>query len=43
MADAKALKVLQTPTFFVNGRPLKDYGFDQLRALVRDEVKRQYP
>ena len=43
MADAKALKVLQTPTFYVNGRVLKDYGFDQLRALVREEVKRQYP
>lgn len=42
MADAKALKVVQTPTFFVNGKPLKDYGFDQLRALVRAEVQAQY-
>ena len=42
LADAKALKVVQTPTFFVNGKPLKDYGFDQLRALVRAEVQAQY-
>lgn len=43
MDDAKALKVMQTPTFFVNGRSLDDYGFDQLRALVRSEVQAQYP
>lgn len=43
LADAKALKVVQTPTFYVNGRPLQDYGFDQLRVLVREEVRRQYP
>jgi protein-disulfide isomerase len=42
MADAKALKVLQTPTFYVNGKLLKDYEFDQLRALVRAEVRAQY-
>ena len=42
MADAKALKVMQTPTFFVNGKPLRDHGFDQLRALVRAEVQAQY-
>lgn len=43
LADAKALKVVQTPTFYVNGKPLQEYGFDQLRALVREEVRRQYP
>lgn len=42
MADAKALNILQTPTFYVNGKPLQDYGFDQLRALVRAEVQAQY-
>lgn len=41
-ADAKTLNVRQTPTFFVNGKPLKDYGFDQLRTLVRTEVQAQY-
>jgi protein-disulfide isomerase len=43
LADAKALKVLQTPTFYVNGRPLEKYGFDELKNLVRSEVKAQYP
>lgn len=42
LADAKALKVVQTPTFFVNGKPLEDHGFEQLRAAVRAEVKAQY-
>jgi protein-disulfide isomerase len=42
MADAKALKVVQTPTFFVNGKPLREHGFEQLRALVREEVRAQY-
>lgn len=43
MADALALKIDKTPTFYVNGRLLEDYGFDQLRTLVRAEVRRQYP
>ena len=42
MADAKALKVVQTPTFYVNGKPLREHGFEQLRALVREEVRAQY-
>jgi protein-disulfide isomerase len=42
MADAKALKVLQTPTFYVNGKPLRQHGFEPLRALVREEVRAQY-
>lgn len=42
MADAKALKVMQTPTFYVNGKALQDYGFEQLRELVRQEVRTQY-
>jgi protein-disulfide isomerase len=42
MADAKAVKVMQTPTFYVNGKPLSEYGLDQLRAQVRQEVATQY-
>lgn len=42
MADAKALKVLQTPTFFVNGKPLPEHGFKQLETFVRQEVAAQY-
>ena len=32
LADAKTLKVKATPEFFVNGRPLPSFGFDQLKA-----------
>ncbi len=43
MADAKALNVTRTPGFFVNGRPLKDFGEEQLKALVDRELKAAYP
>jgi protein-disulfide isomerase len=32
--DARVLHVTQTPEFFVNGRPLPSFGYDQLKALV---------
>jgi protein-disulfide isomerase len=38
IADMKALQVRATPGFFVNGRPLTDFGEAQLRSLVNDEV-----
>ena len=38
MADVRAADVTQTPTFFVNGRPLPSFGIDQLFALVEEEV-----
>lgn len=38
IADMKALGVRATPGFFVNGRPLTDFGAAQLRALVDEEV-----
>ena len=37
-ADVKAVGVRQTPTFFVNGKPLKPFGEAELRALVAAEV-----
>ena len=40
MADARILKVTATPEYFVNGRGLPDFGYDQLRALVEDEVRK---
>lgn len=43
LADAKALNVTKTPEFFVNGRALPSFGLDQLQALVRDELRRNYP
>lgn len=38
--DAVLLKVRATPQYFVNGRELKEFGRDQLAALVRDEIAR---
>jgi len=42
LADAKSLKVTQTPEYFVNGRPLPTWGLEQLQALVREEVQTAY-
>jgi len=42
LADAETLKVSKTPEFFVNGRPLADFGFEQLQALVQEELARAY-
>jgi protein-disulfide isomerase len=36
--DLSALKVERTPTFFVNGKLLVDFGSDQLFALVKQEL-----
>jgi protein-disulfide isomerase len=36
--DANALGVSQTPEYFVNGRPLPSFGFEQLRQLVAEEL-----
>ena len=38
-ADVEAVGVRQTPTFFVNGRPLAEFGADPLAALVNAEVE----
>ena len=42
LADAKALNVTMTPEFFVNGRPLPSFGYEQLKKLVNDAVARAY-
>ncbi|MCG7392920.1 thioredoxin domain-containing protein [Microvirga sp. ACRRW] len=39
IADVKVADVRQTPTFFVNGKPLTDFGPQQLYDLVGQEVK----
>lgn len=36
--DARTLQVTKTPEYFVNGRPLPRFGFDQLVALVKEEL-----
>jgi protein-disulfide isomerase len=33
-ADAKAAKVSKSPEYFVNGKPLPQFGLDELKAMV---------
>lgn len=40
MDDVKAIGVRRTPTFFVNGKPLLEFGVEPLQALVRSEIDR---
>ena len=43
LEDGRALGVRKTPQFFVNGKPLLRFGYDQLRNLLDAEVAKQYP
>jgi protein-disulfide isomerase len=36
--DARTLNVTKTPEYFVNGRPLPSFGYEQLQTLVQDEL-----
>jgi len=38
LADAKTLNVTMTPEFFVNGKPLPNFGFNELKKLVDDAL-----
>lgn len=38
LADAKILNVTMTPEFFVNGKPLPSFGFEQLTTLVNEAL-----
>jgi protein-disulfide isomerase len=40
--DARALKVMQTPEYFVNGRGLPSFGYEQLQALVAEAMATAY-
>lgn len=40
--DLVALKVTKTPEFFVNGKPLPQFGPEQLKALVKSETRLAY-
>jgi protein-disulfide isomerase len=42
LADAQMLDVRKTPGFFVNGKPLISFGYEQLQALVESEINRNY-
>lgn len=38
LLDAKALNVTMTPEYFVNGQPLPQFGFSELKQLVADAL-----
>lgn len=38
IADVNALGIRQTPEFFVNGKPLKRFGYKELKELVESEL-----
>lgn len=40
--DAKQLDVNKTPGFFVNGKPLVQFGYQQLQRLVESEIAAHY-
>ena len=39
LADAASLNVTMTPEFFVNGKPLPSFGYEQLKKLVDEALK----
>jgi protein-disulfide isomerase len=43
LADGRTLGVRKTPQFFVNGKPLMRFGYEQLKSLLDAEVAEQYP
>jgi protein-disulfide isomerase len=40
--DAITLKVSQTPEFFVNGRPLPSFGYEELKSLAERALRENY-
>ncbi len=42
VADAKTLNVRKTPGYFVNGKPLQEFGYQQLQDLVYSELREAY-
>jgi protein-disulfide isomerase len=43
LADAKILGVRKTPGFFANGKPLQNFGYQQLQQLIQSEINANYP
>ena len=42
LADGKLLGANKTPTFFVNGKPLSSFGYEQFMSLVQSELAANY-
>lgn len=43
LEDARTLNVTMTPEFFVNGKPMPSFGFEQLQTLVADALAETAP
>lgn len=43
LLDGRALDVRKTPQFFVNGKPLLRFGYEQLKSMLELELAKQYP
>jgi protein-disulfide isomerase len=42
LADIQRLQISQTPEFFVNGKPLVQFGYESLQQLVESEIRKYY-
>jgi len=42
LADSRQLGVSKTPSYFVNGKPLIKFGYEELRALIDAEIANAY-
>jgi len=42
LADGELLGATKTPTFFVNGKPLSSFGYEQFMTLVQSELAANY-
>ncbi len=42
LADARTLGIRKTPSFFVNGEPLRKFGYEQLEALINSAIAKNY-
>ncbi len=40
LADAKILKADKTPSYYVNGKPLQNFGYENLINLIKSELEK---
>lgn len=40
IVDGQMLGIRQTPTFFINGQPLKEFGYQQLKDAINRELQK---
>ena len=38
LADAQTLGANKTPSYFVNGKPLLEFGLENLKKLIKSEL-----